>query len=562
MSIHKAPHLPDKQAVNQVDELPSTAPAWWRSAVIYQIYPRSFNDHSGNGIGDIRGIIEKLDYISELGVDAIWVSPFFKSPMKDFGYDISDYRAVDPLFGDLTDFDELLEQAHRRNIRLIIDQVPSHTSDQHAWFLQSRKDRTNAKADWYVWADPKPDGTPPNNWLAVFGGSAWEWDSRRQQYYLHNFLASQPDLNYHNPDVRRQMLEEFEFWLQRGVDGVRVDAVASCFHDKLLRDNPPRPPSAKGSTGCQPDNPYTWQYQMYSHDQPENLGFLEELRSLLDQYDGSVSIGEISSDDSPRTMADYTNGDSRLHMAYCFELLTNQFSADHIRKTVEDLEAKLSDGWPSWTFSNHDVTRVITRWGGANPPTEFAKLLFALLCSLRGSICIYQGEELGLPEADVPRELMQDPYGKRFWPTFKGRDGCRTPMPWRSDGDSAGFSTAKPWLPVPESHRARSVAAQQADPDSVLNANRNFLTWRKHVPALCHGDNEFVDSPADVLAFIREYEGDRVLACFNLSKATQGMKFAADWNLTPLRGHGFAAPEARGQRVEIPAYGAFFASLK
>ncbi|WP_347332680.1 alpha-amylase family glycosyl hydrolase [Marinimicrobium locisalis] len=465
---------------------------WWRGAVIYQVYPRSLMDSNADGIGDIPGIIAKLNYIASLGVDAIWISPFFKSPMKDFGYDISDYRDIDPIFGTLEDFDRLVEQAHAQGIKIIIDQVLSHTSDQHAWFEQSRQSRSNPKADWYVWADPREDGTPPNNWLSIFGGCAWEWEPRREQYYLHNFLKSQPDLNFHNPDVQSQILEEVEFWLKRGVDGLRLDAISFCFHDQQLRDNPAKPREERKGRGFSEDNPYAYQYHYYNNDRPENLPFLESLRALMDRYPGSVTLGEISTEDSLATMAEYTKGNERLHMTYSFELLVDHFSTEYIRQTVETLESRLSEGWPCWAIGNHDVARVMSRWGGAEQPDALAKLFNALLLSLRGSVCVYQGEELGLPEAEIQKHELQDPYGIAFWPRFKGRDGCRTPIPWEANQANAGFSNApSTWLPVPAAHYPKAVGIQENDPASILNAYRRFVVWRKSQPALRNGDIHF-----------------------------------------------------------------------
>jgi alpha-glucosidase len=337
---------------------------WWRGAVIYQIYPRSFLDTNGDGIGDLKGIAERLAYVAGLGVDAIWVSPFFKSPMADFGYDVADFCAVDPLFGDLGDFDRLVAEAHRSGLRVMIDQILSHTSSQHPWFIESRSSRDNPKADWYVWADPSSDGTPPNNWQSIFGGPAWRWEPRRRQYYLHNFLDSQPDLNFHHPEVPAAMLENLRFWLDRGVDGLRLDAINFCYHDQLLRDNPPKPAEHRNGRGFTADNPYAYQYHWYNNTQPENLEFLTEVRRLLDRYPGAVSLGEIAAEDSLATMAEYI-GETRLHMAYSFELLTEEYRAAHIRSTVESLERQMPHGWPCWTISNHDVARVMTRWGGA-----------------------------------------------------------------------------------------------------------------------------------------------------------------------------------------------------
>ena len=477
--------------------------------MIYQIYLRSFYDSNGDGIGDLPGVLAKLPYIASLGVDAIWISPFFKSPMADFGYDVEDYRGVDPMFGTLADFDAVLAKSHELGLKVMIDQVLSHSADAHAWFAESRASRENAKADWYVWADPREDGTPPNNWLSIFGGVAWQWEPRRRQYYLHNFLASQPDLNFHHADVRTAALDNVKFWLDRGVDGVRLDAINFCFHDARLRDNPPKPEAQRTGRGFSPDNPYAYQFHFHNNTQPENLAFLEQLRALLDRYPDACALGEISAEDSLATMAEYT-GEKRLHMAYSFELLTEDFSAAHIRATVETLQAKMRDGWPCWAISNHDVQRVASRWGVDQPA-----MLTAMLCSLRGSVCLYQGEELGLGEAQIPFEAIQDPYGKAFWPTFKGRDGCRTPMPWDA-GERGGFTTGAPWLPVAAEHRARAVALQDAQPASTLNRAREFLRWRKHQPALVDGELEFVDAPEPVLAFVRRHANQTLVAAFNL----------------------------------------------
>jgi alpha-glucosidase len=532
---------------------------WWRGAVIYQIYPRSFMDTDGNGVGDLPGIVDKLDYIASLGVDAIWISPFFKSPMADFGYDIADYRDVDPLFGTLGDFDRLLAKAHGLGIKVMIDQVLSHCSVDHEWFKESRESRDNPKADWYVWADAKPDGTPPNNWMSLFGGVAWRWEPRRGQYYLHNFLSSQPDLNFHNPDVQAATLDNVKFWLDKGVDGLRLDAINFCFHDLQLRDNPPKPEEKRVGRGFSPDNPYAFQYHHYNNTQPENLVFLQDLRALMDKYPGATTLGEISSEDSLATMAEYVN-DSRLHMGYSFELLTDDFTAAYIRSTVENLESKMVDGWPCWAISNHDVQRAVTRWGGATPGGDFAKQLVALVCSLRGSVCLYQGEELGLAEADVPYEALQDPYGKTFWPNFKGRDGCRTPMPW--DGTAqAGFTAGQPWLPIAESHRAHSVAAQDVDPASTLNATRAFLRWRKSLPALQFGDITFLETPEPVLAFTRSIAAQRLLVVFNLSAQAVSWTLPTGVNAQPEEGHGLLAGVLDGNALLLPPHAVYYANI-
>ena len=536
----------------------SPAP-WWRGAVIYQIYPRSFQDTDGDGVGDLPGIIERLDYVASLGVDAIWIAPFFTSPMADFGYDIADYRDVDPLFGTLADFDHLLAKAHALGLKVMIDQVLSHTSIAHAWFKHSRESRDNPHADWYVWADAKEDGSPPNNWLSLFGGSAWQWEPRRGQYYLHNFLASQPDLNFHNPQVRAAALDSVRFWLDKGVDGVRLDAINFCFHDRLLRDNPPKPKAQRVGRGFSPDNPYAFQYHWYNNTQPENLAFLGELRALMDGYPEVAALGEISSEDSLATMAEYTRA-GRLHMGYSFELLTDDFSAAHIRNTVQQLEAQMTEGWPCWAISNHDVARVLTRWGNGAASTTLACMLTAMVCSLRGSVCVYQGEELGLTEAELPFEALQDPYGIAFWPQFKGRDGCRTPMPW-SDAPHAGFSRGTPWLPVPQEHRALAVTRQEVDADSVLNGFRSFVHWRRLHPALRWGDIDFLDAAEPLMAFTRSLAGERLLAVFNLGAAPAQFVLPALGSFSRLDGHNLAQGCLVGDCLSLPGHGIWLARI-
>lgn len=535
--------------------------AWWRGAVIYQIYPRSFQDSNGDGIGDLRGILQRVDYLAGLGVDAVWIAPFFKSPMHDFGYDVADPRAVDPMFGTLDDFDELLAAVHAHGMKLIIDQVISHTSVEHPWFRESRQSRDNPRADWYVWADPRPDGSPPNNWLSLFGGVAWQWEPRRRQYYLHNFLTSQPDLNFHNPAVRLAVLDDMRFWLERGVDGFRLDAINFCFHDQQLRDNPPKPEHLRTGRGFSPDNPYAFQYHDYNNTQPENLEFIEDIRSLLDEYPGTTALGEISSEDSIQTMADYSSA-GRLHMVYSFELLTEDFSATYIRDTVQRLERKFTDGWPCWAVSNHDVERVASRWGKGKESPELAAMLNALLGSLRGSICVYQGEELGLPEGDVPFELMRDPYGIAFWPDFKGRDGCRTPMPWDTS-EHAGFSAGQPWLPVMNSHRMLSVEAQASDSNSALNRFRRLQNWRHEQPALCWGSIRMLDTPEPVLAFVREHEGQRLLAMFNLGNQRVRLECACEFvSWLPIHCPGPTNGVRRERDILLPPHGVFYAEQR
>jgi alpha-glucosidase len=480
--------------------------------------------------------------------------------MADFGYDISDYRAVDPLFGTLADFDRLLAAAHQRGLRVMIDQVLSHTSSDHTWFRESRQNRSNPRADWYVWADPKADGSPPNNWLSLFGGVAWQWEPRRSQYYLHNFLTEQPDLNFHNPEVRRQTLANIQFWLDRGVDGVRLDAINFCFHDALLRDNPPKPSGQRQIGGVSVDNPYAYQRHLYNNTRPETLPFLETLRQLLDRYPGSVALGEISAEDAIVTMAEYT-APGRLHMAYSFELLGSNGSPRHIRATVEALQRAGESLWPCWAISNHDVERVVSRWGSGSASNALALQLSALVASLRGSVCVYQGEELGLTEAQVPYEQLRDPYGITFWPNFKGRDGCRTPMPWE-DASYAGFSSQAPWLPVAAEHRAHSVATQERDPDSCLNGFRRFMAWRASQPTLLTGELEFVASTDECLAFRRRSSAADLLVAFNLSPREVLLPLPEVDSARVLSGHGLPPGRLDRAGVLLPAHGAIFASLK
>jgi alpha-glucosidase len=536
-----------------------TQDTWWQGAVIYQIYPRSFLDTNGDGVGDLPGIIDKLDYVASLGVEAIWVSPFFKSPMADYGYDIADYRAVDPLFGSLADFDRLLARAHTLGLRVMIDQVLSHTSMEHAWFLESRQGRDNPRSDWYVWADPRADGGPPNNWLSIFGGSAWKWEPRRAQYYLHNFLAEQPDLNFHNSAVRAAVLDNVRFWLERGVDGFRLDAINFCFHDRELRDNPPKPESERTGHGFRTDNPYAYQYHHYDNTRPENLAFLEDLRALIDRYPGRVTLGEVSAEDSNATIAQYTRA-GRLHMGYSFELLGKDHSPAHLRSTVEGAFAATPEAWPCWSISNHDVERVASRWGGSHAPAHLATQLTALVCSLRGAVCVYQGEELGLTEAEIPFESLRDPYGIAFWPAFKGRDGCRTPMPW-SNAVHGGFSVASPWLPVPAAHLARSVAAQEADPRSSLNGFRHFMRWRQQHPALLRGHIEFLRADDAVLVFTRRHADEALLVAFNLSDQPASALLPRALAAQPVGGHGLPEGQLEGAQLTLPPHGVLYAQL-
>jgi alpha-glucosidase len=533
---------------------------WWRGAVIYQVYPRSFFDSNNDGIGDLPGVTAKMKYIASLGVDAIWLSPFFTSPMKDFGYDVSNYCDVDPIFGNLADFDELIASAHHHGLKVMIDQVLNHSSDQHPWFVESRSSHDNDKADWYVWADANPDGTVPNNWLSVFGGPAWHWDSRRRQYYLHNFLDSQPDLNFHNPIVVDALLETVEFWLKRGVDGFRLDTANYYYHDIELRSNPPKKEVVEGSIGVRLDNPYAYQLHLYDKSRPENITFLQRLRSLLDQYPNTTTVGEVGCDFALETMAAYTQGKDKLHMCYSFDLLTHDSSMTHIRNTMETIEAGLGDGWPCWSIGNHDVERVATRWGNNHDPIAKSKIYMAMLLTLRGSVCLYQGEELGLPEAELTFDQLVDPFGIAFWPEFKGRDGCRTPIPWKNETLGGFTQSTQPWLPIAKDQLALAVSEQEGNRHSVLHAYRDFLHIRRNHPELRHGDIEFIYNDETTLTFLRSYKGKRLYVAINT--ANQDIILPIEFKLSAL-----TLPEAihsgyiDGNTVILPPFSILIASV-
>jgi alpha-glucosidase len=529
-------------------------PDWWRGAVIYQIYPRSFQDSDGDGVGDLAGITGRLDHIATLGADAIWISPFFKSPMKDFGYDVSDYCDVDPMFGTLADFDALVARAHGLGLRVMIDLVLSHTADVHPWFQESRKDRTNPKADWYVWADPKPDGSPPNNWLSVFGGSAWEWDGRREQYYLHNFLTSQPDLNLHHDPVQEALLDVARFWLKRGVDGFRLDTINFYFADKYLRDNPSLPKELRNDSIAPSVNPYNHQLHLFSKNQPENLEFLKKFRAVLNPYN-AAAVGEVG--DAQRgleIMAEYTSGGDKVQMCYPFEMLQpTRLTAPALVETFARMRAAAPDAWPCWSYSNHDTVRHITRW---NLSDAAAKTYATLLVCLRGSICLYQGEELGLPEADLTFDELQDPYGIQFWPEFKGRDGARTPMIWVTDNANGGFSSAKPWLPVKSPHLPLSVATQDRDKTSIMAHYRRALAFRRAHIELRTGAMDNIAAVGGVTSFQRRGE-ETLLCAFNLGDSTA--VFGLPEGTWTTIGTDLGSQTATGGSVTLDPWGVYLA---
>ena len=485
---------------------------WWRGSVVYQVYPRSFQDDNNDGIGDLPGITRRLPHLAELGVDAVWLNPFFRSPMADMGYDVSDYTDVDPVFGTLADFDELVVRAHDLGLKVIIDQVLSHSSAKHPAFAESRTSRDNPKAEWYVWANPRHDGMPPNNWVSVFGGSAWAWDARRKQYYLHNFLASQPDFNFHNPEVQDWALETMRFWLDRKVDGFRFDTVNYFFHDPLLRDN-----SADFRVKAEAEaNPYGMQYHLFDKNQPDNLIWLARIRDLLDRY-GATSVGELGeSHHAIEMMGEYT-APGRLHQCYSFELMGYDYSAAFFRDRVGAFFSGAPDGWPMWAFSNHDVVRHASRWAKHGVSQDaLAMQAGTLLLAFEGSICLWQGEELGQTDTELGLEDLTDPQGIAFWPEPIGRDNTRTPMVWDA-GAYGGFSAVAPWLPVKAPQLARNVASQAGVPGSVLEQYRAMIAFRKGSVALRTGKTRFLDLGEPILGFVREAAGEVLLCLFNLS---------------------------------------------
>lgn len=485
---------------------------WWRGATVYQIYPRSFADSNGDGIGDLRGITAHLDYVASLGVDAIWLCPFFTSPMKDFGYDISNYCDVDPIFGTLADFAALVARVHELNLRVIIDQVMSHTSDQHPWFQQSRATRDNPRADWYVWADPKPDGSPPSNWQSVFGGSAWTWDARRGQYYLHNFLVEQPDLNVHSPAVQDALLACAAFWLDAGVDGFRLDAINYAMHDPLLRDNPALPPANTPRTRS-----VDFQRALYNKSHADVPIFIERIRALLNGYGDRFTVAEVGGEGAEADMRAYTQGEARLHTAYGFNFLyADELTPGLVRTSLAAWPHEAGTGWPSWAFSNHDAPRAVSRWFPPALRDAGARLTMLLLVSLRGNIFLYQGDELGLPQSAIPFANLKDPEAIANWPRTLGRDGARTPIPWIGALRHAGFTSGEPWLVVGAGHAALAVDLQQNDPDSQLNLTRRLIKLRQRSSALRSGALVFVEVTAHLLAFERNMPGESLLCVFNL----------------------------------------------
>ncbi len=526
---------------------------WWKKAVFYQIYPRSFKDSNNDGIGDLAGIIEKLDYLNDgtpdsLGIDAIWFSPFFKGPEYDFGYDIADYCAIDPRFGTMADFDRLVAEAHRRGIRVMLDLVVNHSSHEHPWFKESRSSRDNPKRDWYIWRDGVgPHRRPPNNWRNHFFGSSWTWDEATEQYYLHSFLPQQPDLNWFNPAVRRAIDGVVRFWLDRGADGFRLDVPHVYCKDEQFRSNPPfyrRPKIEQVMPFGDRTLPLTlfyffglpeFQAKLYNQHHPETHRVLKEFRRTLDEYPEKTSIGEIVSEDPQVTASYYGSGSDELHMNFFFELTHCRWKAGAFRRAVERWERQLPvEAWPAYTFSNHDIVRAISRFGRNSNADARARLLALLLLTLRGTPFIYYGEEIGMKETRLPRRQLLDPVGRKWYPFHRGRDGCRTPMQW-SAAPAGGFTGSEPWLPVGPELERRNVAVQDGDARSLLNFYRKAIWLRKELPALITGSYRSVVEgvPADCYLYLREAEGQRLLIALNFSSRRRTLNLPA--RLTPAR---------------------------
>ena len=499
---------------------------WWQRGTIYQVYPRSFQDSDGDGIGDLAGIERRLDHIAGLGVDAIWLSPIFPSPMADFGYDVADYCGVEPMFGDLAAFDRLLAAVHARGLKLLLDFVPNHSSDQHPWFVASRSSRDDPKRDWYIWRDAAPDGGPPNNWISDFGGSAWEWDAASGQYYLHAFLKQQPDLNWRNPALKAAMLDVLRFWFDRGVDGFRIDVLWHIVKAEGFPDNPPNPGWRPGIT--ERDT----LIQQHSTDQPEAHAISAEMRAIADAYGARVLVGEIFLPNDRHARWFGTPERPQVHLPFNFQLIENAWNAASLRHVIAAYEASLpAHGWPNWVIGSHDAPRIAARIGEAQ-----ARVAAMLLLTLRGTPTLYQGDEIGIGRVDIPPDRVRDPQELRQPGIGIGRDRSRTPMPWDAT-PHAGFSTGEPWLPLNPDWPVRNVAAQAGDPASMLSLYRRLLTLRRERAALSTGSFALIDADADVLAYERRHGDERVLVALNLSDEARAMPFAGEVLVSTLAGH-------------------------
>ena len=489
--------------------------AWWQRGVVYQVYPRSFADSGGDGIGDLRGITGRMEHLAWLGVDAVWISPIYPSPMVDFGYDVTDHTDVHPMFGTREDFDALVLEAHQLGLRVILDYIPNHTSDDHPWFLQSRSARDDPKRDWYIWRDPAPDGGSPNNWLSVFGGSAWTFDEATGQYYYHAYLKEQPDLNWRNPQVREAMHDIMRFWLRRGVDGFRVDALRQLIKDDQFRDNPPNPDYLPGTS------PYDKLLPVYSTDRPEIHEAIRGMRRVLEEYgDDRLLIGELYLP-IDRLVRYYGEGGSGVQLPMNLHLISTPWDAESVACLIDTYEASLPpEGWPTWVLGNHDRSRIASRVGRAQ-----ARVAAMLLLTLRGTPTLYYGDELGMRDVPIPHELVQDPFERNVPGIGVGRDPERTPMQW-SQEENAGFTTGKPWLPVSKDHVEVNVEAQGQDPRSMLSLHRRLLALRRAEPALAVGSYAPVEAARGLLAYSREKDGSRFLIALNLGSEPRTLSAA------------------------------------
>jgi alpha-glucosidase len=528
---------------------------WWQHAVFYEIYPRSFADSNNDGIGDLKGISSKLDYLKDLGVDAIWISPCFPSPQVDFGYDVSDYENIDPMYGTLADFDMLTSEAKKRGIHVILDFVVNHTSDQHQWFLDSKSSRTSAHRDWYIWRDGKGPGQPPNNWASTFGGSAWKFDPTTNQYYYHYFYAEQPDLNWRNPAVKDAMFDVTRWWYKRGVAGFRLDAVDTLFEDPTLRDNPIQKPG-KNAFG----DPF--EEKIYNTKLPEVHDVLRGLRQVADEHN-AVLIGETWTADVAELNQYYGKGNNELQLPMDFLFtMVNRLSPAEFRKQIAAVDA--ASGWPTFVISNHDIVRSYDRYGDGKHNDQIAKLMAALYLTLRGTPIMYYGEEIGMKTTPPTRqEDVKDPIGRTGWPKEKGRDGERTPMQWNSS-ENAGFTKGTPWLPVPPTYKTHNVADESKNSDSVLEFYKKVLKLRHTNQALLEGSyNAINEDDANVLSYLRTYKDQTVVVVLNMSDSPQKLNL-------DLKRNGFASANtllstarstAKGEEVRLEPYGIFIGQL-
>ncbi|MEG9326767.1 alpha-amylase family glycosyl hydrolase [Salinimicrobium catena] len=490
---------------------------WWQKGIIYQVYPRSFMDSDGDGIGDLNGIISKLDYLKDLGIKGVWISPIFPSPMADFGYDVSDYTGIHTMFGTMQDFDLLTKEIHNRNMKLILDLVPNHSSNEHQWFRESRRSKDDPKRDWYIWKDPAPDGGPPNNWLSVFGGSAWEYDEQTGQYYYHAFLKEQPDLNWRNPEVQQAIFDAMRFWLKKGVDGFRVDVMWHMIKDEKLRDNPPNPDYNEKM------NSYSRHISAYSTDQDEVHDIVRKMRKVVDEFDDRLLIGEIYLPIS-KLVRYYGEDNQGAHLPFNFQLLELPWEAKKIEAAINDYEGALPDeGWPNWVLGNHDKSRIATRVG-----KEQARIAAMLLLTLRGTPTIYYGDELGMEDVNIPENKIMDPQALNEPGVGKSRDPERTPMQW-DDTRNAGFTTGEPWLPLMENYQELNVKEQWEKKGSMLHFQRRLINLRNGEPALHIGDHIPVYTENNLLSYMRKYKDRKYLMVLNLSDSQENFKPDFNW---------------------------------